>query len=160
PTCDRGSASFVAVTTTGSTCLVSCALAGRTKPDPLITTIITTAKRCLTASLLLRRKGGGSPGSGLLTRGSARRPRLPISDTPCVSADSGAAIRGTGRRSPLTVARPCRSRPHGLTGFPQTSGGSHAWCLLSPPPRRGLRPAHLDVRAARQRVVGHDHVAA
>src|SRR5262249_57869781 len=91
--------------------------------EPLATMNITTTRRFLTASLLLLRKGESSPGSGLLTRGSARRPRLPISDTPYASADSGAAIRGTGRRSPLTVARPCRSRPRGLTGFPQPRAG-------------------------------------
>src|SRR5439155_4774655 len=137
----------------GSTCLNSCADARRTEPEAIIVTIITTARRLLTASLLLLRKGGSSPGSGLLTRGSARRPRLPISDTPCASVDSGAAIRGTGRRSPLTVARPCRSRPLSLTGFPRTSGRSSRAIPGLTSPGHGLRPPHLHERAARQRVV-------
>ena len=106
PTCSAGVSIFVPVTMTGSNFFSSWAAAGTTAGSISSSNIVTT--RAI-APLLLRRKGWmPRPRKGLLTRGSSpppmpSRPAMPDSGSRGVSA-------GPGRRSPLTVARPCRLR--------------------------------------------------
>src|SRR2546427_3026296 len=128
PSCSRGVSTFVAVTTTGSVCFTSgvcftsCAAAVLTASARA--TMVTTVRIMLHS---FSAKGlEDSLRAGFLTRGSTRPPTP--SHRP-LTATVAPAHAGPGRRSPLTVARPCRA----VTGFPRTRSALHAIGGPSPP---------------------------
>src|SRR5256886_674488 len=150
PSCSRGVSTFVAVTTTGSVCFTSgvcftsCAAAVLTASARA--TMVTTVRIMLHSFL---RKGWKTAlRAGFLTRGSTRPPTP--SHRP-LTATVAPAHAGPGRRSPLTVARPCRL----LTGFPRTrSAFSRGHASASPPLVR-----ELDDRASARTLVHRDVTA-
>src|SRR5438876_4005093 len=150
PSCSRGVSTFVAVTTTGSVCFTSgvcftsCAAAVLTASARA--TMVTTVRIMLHS---FSAKGlEDSLRAGFLTRGSTRPPTP--SHRP-LTATVAPAHAGPGRRSPLTVARPCRL----LTGFPRTrSGFSRGHASASPPLVR-----ELDDRASARTLVHGDVTA-
>src|SRR5438128_11893351 len=143
PSCSRGVSTFVAVTTTGSVCFTSCAA---TAPTVSAMTTIPIDTRTMLRSFSRERVEVSAPG---------RSPDSWIDATahafPSLVATVAPAHAGPGRRSPLTVARPCRP----LTGFPRTrSALSRGHASASPPLVR-----ELDDRASARTLVHRDVTA-
>src|SRR5262245_42007994 len=159
PTCARGSASFVAVTTTGSVSRSSCAVAGTGRPGAMTATDSTIAESLRTASLLVREglealPGARFPDSWIV----ALRPCLPIPTLSC-ARDSGSALAEQDGAPHSQWRDRAGLGPSTSPASLNLGRWSHA-CPGLTPFHRGVGPQHLDQRAARRRVASHGHGAA